>query len=69
MSRLEEAKKILEELHDRAPDLEELALARTNGLIIVSLRKSINQDKNQNGYSVQWHLHYLVYQNVQLENY
>ncbi|MCF2138678.1 MAG: roadblock/LC7 domain-containing protein [Candidatus Lokiarchaeota archaeon] len=45
MSRLEEAKKILEELHDRAPDLEELALARTNGLIIVSLRKSINQDK------------------------
>ncbi|WP_457557264.1 roadblock/LC7 domain-containing protein [Candidatus Harpocratesius sp.] len=45
MSRLEEAKKILEELHNRAPDLEELALVRTNGLIIISLRKSINKDK------------------------
>lgn len=45
MSRLEDAKQILEDLRNRAPDVEELALARTNGLIIVSLGKSISQDK------------------------
>jgi len=45
MSRIEEARKLLENLQDRVPDLVEMAIARTNGLIILSLRKSINQDK------------------------
>lgn len=45
MSRIDEAQKLLENLQDRAPDLVELAIARTNGLIILSLRKTINQDK------------------------
>ena len=45
MSRIDEAKTLLESLQDRAPDLVELAIARTNGLIILSLQKTINQDK------------------------
>ncbi|TFH27402.1 MAG: roadblock/LC7 domain-containing protein, partial [Promethearchaeota archaeon] len=44
MSRIDEAKILLESLQDRAPDLLELAIARTNGLIILSLQKTTNQD-------------------------
>ena len=45
LSRMDEAGKLLEDLHHRAPDLNDLAIARTNGLIILSLRKTISQDK------------------------
>ena len=45
MSRIDEAQKILEELHVRVPDLNDLAIARTNGLIVLSLRKTIGEDK------------------------
>ena len=44
MSRLDDAKEILEKLHDRVPDLQDLAIARTNGLIVLSLRKTIGDD-------------------------
>ncbi len=45
MSRLDEAKTLLEQLHSRVPDLNDLAIARTNGLVILSLRKTISEDK------------------------
>ncbi len=45
MSRLDEAKVLLEDLHSRVPDVNDLAIARTNGLIILSLRKTISEDK------------------------
>ncbi|MHA1732298.1 MAG: hypothetical protein ACTSU5_10155 [Promethearchaeota archaeon] len=45
MSRLDEAKELLESLHSRVPDINDLAIARTNGLIILSLRKTISEDK------------------------
>jgi uncharacterized protein len=45
MSRLDEARKLLNDLHSRVPDLNDLAIARTNGLIIMSLRKTIGDDK------------------------
>lgn len=44
MSRMDEAKALLEDLQNRASDLIDLAIARTNGLIILSLRKTISND-------------------------
>ena len=46
MSRLDDARKILEDLHSKVPDLNDLAIARTNGLVILALRKTIGEDKN-----------------------
>ncbi|GAB4321335.1 MAG: hypothetical protein Kow0069_25560 [Promethearchaeota archaeon] len=45
MSRLDEAKRILMELHDRVADINDVAIARTNGLVILSLRKSASSDE------------------------
>ena len=45
MSRVDEARQLLQDLHARAPDFNDLAIARTNGLIILSLRKTIGDDK------------------------
>lgn len=45
MSRLDEAKKLLEDLQIRVPDLNDLAIARTNGLVVMSLRKSLGDDQ------------------------
>lgn len=42
MSRIDEATELLESLQERVPDLNDLAIARTNGLIILSLRKSVS---------------------------
>ena len=42
--RIDEARKILEDLQARVSDVNDLAIARTNGLIILSLRKSINEN-------------------------
>lgn len=44
MSRLDDAKKLLEQLHARAPDINDIALCRTNGLNILSLRKTTSSD-------------------------
>ncbi|MHA1371466.1 MAG: hypothetical protein ACTSRA_17335 [Promethearchaeota archaeon] len=40
MARIDEARSVLETLHERLPDLNDIAVARTNGLIILSLRKT-----------------------------
>ena len=45
LSRIEEAKVLLEDLHEKLPDLQDMAIARTNGLVILSLQKTIGQDK------------------------
>ena len=45
MSRIDEARALLEDLHTKVPDLNDLAIARTNGLIILALRKTIGEDK------------------------
>ncbi|MHA1684476.1 MAG: roadblock/LC7 domain-containing protein [Promethearchaeota archaeon] len=45
MSRLDEARGLLEKLHERLPDIQDLAISRTNGLLILSLRKTISDDK------------------------
>ncbi|MBD3188694.1 hypothetical protein GF325_17840 [Candidatus Bathyarchaeota archaeon] len=45
MSRIEEAKSLLEKLHERLPDIQDIAISRTNGLVILSLRKTIRDDK------------------------
>ncbi|MHA1699602.1 MAG: roadblock/LC7 domain-containing protein [Promethearchaeota archaeon] len=45
MARIDEARSVLETLHERLPDLNDIAVARTNGLIILSLRKTIGEDK------------------------
>lgn len=44
MSRLDEAKTILENLQSRLPDINDLAIARTNGLIITSLSRVTSTD-------------------------
>ncbi len=45
MSRADEAQKILEQLPERLPDVQDIAIARTNGLVIMSLRKMIGNDE------------------------
>lgn len=45
MSRIEEAKSLLEKLNERLPDIQDIAISRTNGLVILSLRKTIRDDK------------------------
>ena len=45
MSRIEEATKLLDALQERAPDLMDLAIARTNGLVILSKLKVTSQDQ------------------------
>lgn len=45
MSRMDEAQTVLEELHNRSSDLMDLAIARTNGLVILSLRNTVSEDK------------------------
>ena len=47
MSRIDEARKILEDLQARVSDVNDLAIARTNGLIILSLRKSISDSSDK----------------------
>ena len=44
MSRMDEAKVLLEDLHSRVAELDDIAIARTNGLVIYSLRTSISTD-------------------------
>jgi predicted regulator of Ras-like GTPase activity (Roadblock/LC7/MglB family) len=44
MSRLDEAKAILENFQSRLPDINDLAIARTNGLIITSLSRVTSTD-------------------------
>ncbi|MCK4796609.1 MAG: roadblock/LC7 domain-containing protein, partial [Spirochaetes bacterium] len=45
MSRLDEATKLLDTLQERAPDLMDLAIVRTNGLVILSKLKVTSQDQ------------------------
>ena len=45
MSKIDDAKKLLESLNDRVADFTNLAIARTNGLIIASLNKTLGGDK------------------------
>ncbi|MBD3351450.1 MAG: hypothetical protein GF364_08180 [Candidatus Lokiarchaeota archaeon] len=47
LSRIDEATNLLDDLQQRVPDLNDLAIARTNGLIIVSLLKSISVGDNK----------------------
>jgi predicted regulator of Ras-like GTPase activity (Roadblock/LC7/MglB family) len=44
LSRTDDAKKILDKLIERVPDLSDLAIARTNGLIILALKRSLGED-------------------------
>nr|MDO8110729.1 roadblock/LC7 domain-containing protein [Candidatus Sigynarchaeota archaeon] len=44
MSKLDDAKVILENLQTRLPDINDLAIARTNGLIIASLSRMASTD-------------------------
>ena len=46
MSRIDEARALLESLNSRVSDFKNLAIARTNGLIIATLNKSVGQDQN-----------------------
>jgi predicted regulator of Ras-like GTPase activity (Roadblock/LC7/MglB family) len=45
MSRLDEATKLLDTLQERVPDLMDLAITRTNGLVILSKLKVTSQDQ------------------------
>lgn len=45
MSKISEAHQLLDTLQERAPDLIELAIVRTNGLVILSKRKANIEDK------------------------
>ncbi len=45
MSKIEEAKKLLNGLNSRVSDFKNLAIARTNGLVIASLGKSLGDYK------------------------
>ena len=45
MSKIDDAKKLLESLNERVSDFTNLAIARTNGLIIASLNKTLGGDK------------------------
>jgi len=44
MSRIDDAKVLLDKLHDRLPDVTNMAICRTNGLIIYALQKSGTED-------------------------
>ena len=43
VSKIDEAQKLLENLQSKISDINDLAIARTNGLIIYSVRKSISE--------------------------
>ena len=45
MGRVEEATLLLDSLQERVPDLVDLAIVRTNGLIILSKQKRLKGDK------------------------
>ncbi len=47
MSKIDEAKKLLEDLQARVPDISDLAIARTNGLIIYTLQKVASDAKSE----------------------
>ena len=47
MSRIDEAKELLEALQARVPDINDLAIARTNGLIIYTLRKIASDTRSE----------------------
>ncbi len=47
MSKIDEAKKLLEDLQSRVPDISDLAIARTNGLIIYTLQKVASDAKSE----------------------
>ncbi|OLS12517.1 MAG: regulator protein [Promethearchaeota archaeon CR_4] len=47
MSKIDEAKKLLEDLQGRVPDISDLAIARTNGLIIYTLQKVASDAKSE----------------------
>lgn len=44
MSKIDEATKLLQSLQQRVPDINELAITRTNGLIIIALKKSFSPE-------------------------
>jgi predicted regulator of Ras-like GTPase activity (Roadblock/LC7/MglB family) len=47
MSKIDEAKKLLEDLQARVPDISDLAIARTNGLVIYTLQKVASDAKSE----------------------
>jgi predicted regulator of Ras-like GTPase activity (Roadblock/LC7/MglB family) len=47
MSKIDEAKKLLEDLQARLPEISDLAIARTNGLIIYTLQKVASDAKSE----------------------
>jgi len=47
MSKIDEAKKLLEDLQGRVPDISDLAIARTNGLVIYTLQKVASDAKSE----------------------
>ena len=43
MAKIDEARQLLDDLQSRVTDINDIAITRTNGLNILSLRKSISQ--------------------------
>jgi predicted regulator of Ras-like GTPase activity (Roadblock/LC7/MglB family) len=47
MSKIDEATKMLQNLQQRVPDINDIAITRTNGLMIIALRKNTSADDNK----------------------